>query len=291
MVGSLVVLLVFALVSGAFNVEVSTIDVPALSISSDQIDQFEIVTSDSSVFRFEKTQGDWHITAPVEDRADSLTLHRFTKSLDEMRLESVVTTNVNKYEQYGVGQGGRRVILNWGRNSRTFYIGKSGSDFQSFYVRMAKDQRVFLSSGRLNLPENIDTWRDKTVLDLPLASVNQIAVNTPATRYDILKTGRTWKITEDDEQSDVDSTAIATWLEHFSPLRATAFVTDITPLEVKSQATHQIHFSVPGQTTKTIWLLEEEDQLSATVSSKNAVFRLSPDQLSAFAPDPEDLEE
>ncbi len=247
------------------------------------------MTSDSSIFLFKKIRGAWHITSPIEDLADSLTLDRFTRNLDDLRLESVITTNVNKYEEYGVSQAGKHVNITWGRNKKTFYIGKSGPGFQSFYIRMAKDQRVFLSRGRLNLPANIDTWRDKTVLDLPVASLNQISVTTPAAKYDIFKTGDVWEITEDGERIDVDSTRMTTWLSLFSPLKATAFSTDSTPMSVKSQATHQVHFSVPGQITRTIWLMEEENQLSATVSGKNAVFHLSSNQLANFVPTPEQL--
>lgn len=289
LVGSLVALLTVALVSGAFDAEVSTIDVPALSISSEQIEEFEIVTSDSSVFQLKKTQQRWYITSPIEDLADSLTLSRFIKNLDDLRLEAVVTTNPNKYEEYGVGPNSKHINITWGRNKKTFYIGKSESGFQSFYIRMAKDQRVFLSNGRLNLPENIDTWRDKTVLDLPAQSINQIAVTSPATKYDILKTGNNWEITEDRERNDIDSDVMTAWLSHFSPLKATAFISNLSPAEVKSQATHQVHFSVPGQITRTIWLVEEENQLSATVSGKSAVFRLSPGQLPDFVPTPDQL--
>lgn len=287
--GSLLVLLGLAYVSGTFNTEISTVDVPALSISTDQIERFEIVTSDSSVFELTKTQGTWRISAPVDALADSLTVTRFTQNLDDMRLESVVSTNQNKYDTYGVGENAKHVNIEWGRNKKTFYIGDSGPDFQSFYVRLGNDARVFLSSGRLNLPENLDTWRDKTVIDVPLDDISQIAVITPATTYDVIKSGDTWQLSEDGDQSPTDSLKMAQWLRRFSPLKATAFVNDMPAGDVKSEATHQIHFSVAGGSTQTIWLYEGETELAAASTGKTGTFRLANSLLDSFVPAPEGL--
>ncbi|MEM8485626.1 MAG: DUF4340 domain-containing protein [Bacteroidota bacterium] len=287
--GSLVALLALAFASGTFGREISTVDVPALSISSEQIEHFEIVTSDSSIFTLEKQNGIWHITSPIQDVADSLTVERFTQNLDDIRLESVVSTNVKKYDSYGVGENSKHVNIAWGRNKKTFHVGDSGPDFQSFYLRMGGDSRVFLSSGRLNLPENLDTWRNKLVITLVPEIVNQIAVSTPATTYEVNRNGSVWKVVEDGDESTIESAKIMEWMDRFAPLEATAFINDMPAAEVKAEATHQIHFSMPGGGTQTIWIVDAENELAATVSGKAATFRLSPALLDTFIPDPDDL--
>ncbi len=289
--GSLIVLLALAVISGTFDKEISTVNVPALSISSDQIERFEIVTSDSSVYNLTKEKGKWRITAPIEAPADSLTVSRFTQNLDDMRLESVVSTNANKYETYGVSELGKHINIAWGRNKKTFYIGNSGPDYQSFYVRLGSDPRIFLSTGRLNVPENLDTWRDKTVIDLPGTSVNQIAVSAPGFAYELTKTGMSWEISEDGDNNVADSTKIVQMLNRYAPLKAMAFVDDMPATQIKSEATHQIHFSVPGGSTQTIWLVHGETELVATATGKDATFRLTKTLLSSFIPPPEDLVE
>ena len=289
--GSLLILLTLAFISGTFDNEISTVDVPALSISSEQIENFEIVTSDSSIYMLSKIQGKWKITAPVESAADSLTVARFTENLDDLRLESVVSTNPQKYETYGVGPAGKHVNITWGRNKKTFYIGENGPDFQSFYVRLGNDPRVFLSNGRLNLPENLDTWRDKTVINLPEAQIDRIAVSLPGDNYEVVRSGTSWLLNEDDETTAADSTKVTTWLRRFTPLKANAFLDDLTAADVKAEATHQIHFSVPGGSTQTLWALDEEAQLAGVVSGKNATFRLTSTLLSSYFPAPEDLAE
>ncbi|MFK7844755.1 MAG: DUF4340 domain-containing protein [Rhodothermales bacterium] len=289
--GSLLVLLCLAFVSGTLDNEISSVDVPALSISSEQIEHFEIVTSDSSIYNLSKMQGAWYITAPIEELADSLTVSRFTQNLDDMRLESVVTTDAKKFDAYGVGTSAKHLNISWGRNKKTFYVGNSGPDFQSFYVRLGNDQRVFLSSGRLNLPENLDTWRDKTLFDISNADVSKIAVFSPAATYSVAKTGSGWQLSYDDDESPVDSVKVAEWLNLFSPLKATAFLDDLPASHVKLEATHQIHFSLPAGGTQTIWIIDDENRLAVTVSGKNTTFSLPQSLLSTFIPDPENLEE
>ncbi len=287
--GSLIVLLALAFATGSFSKEISMVDVPALSISSEQIEEFEIVTSDSSIFALEKIRGTWHITSPIQDIADSSTVARFTQNLDDMRLESVVSTNAQKYDTYGVAENSKHVNITWGRNKKTFHIGNSGPDFQSFYVRLGSDSRVFLSSGRLNLPENLDTWRNKTILQVVPEAINQIAVSTPATTYDLVRTAGLWQLTEEDDNNIADSVRVTEWLNRFAPLQATAFINDMPAAEVKAEATHQIHFNVPGGGTQTLWLVDSENQLAATVSGKSVTFQLPPSLLTAFVPPPDDL--
>ena len=289
--GSLLVLLGLAYVSGTFDGEISTVDVPALSISSEQIEHFEIVTSDSAIYNLSKKQGVWHITSPIEELADSLTVSRFTQNLDDLRLESVVSTNAKKFDTYGVGPSAKHLNISWGRNNKTFYIGNSGPDFQSFYVRLGNDQRVFLSSGRLNLPENLDTWRDKTLFDISEADISKIAVFSPAATYSVAKTGSGWLLSTDDDESPIDSVKVQAWLDQFSPLKATTFIDDLPASEVKLEATHQIHFSLPEGGTHTLWLFDDESRLAATISGKNATFSLPQSLLSAYVPNLEDLEE
>lgn len=287
--GTLIVLLALAFASNTFSKEISRVDVPALSISSEQLEQFEIVTSDSSIFKLERLNGIWHITSPIEDVADSLTVTRFTQNLDDMRLESVVTTSAAKYDSYGVGENSKHVNIAWGRNKKTFRIGNSGPDYQSFYIRLGNDSRVFLSSGRLNLPENLDTWRNKTIIQLVPEVVNQIAVSTPATTYEVTRAEGNWQLVEDGDESVVDTEKVAAWIALFAPLQATAFINDMPASEVKAEATHQIHFSMPGGGTQTIWIVDSVTELAASVSGKGATFRLSPGLLDMYMPAPDDL--
>ncbi len=289
--GSLLLLLSLAFISGTLEDKISTVDVPALSISSEQIEHLEIVTSDSSVYMLSKRQGIWYITSPIEELADSLTVSRFTQNLDDMRLESVVSTNTKKFDTYGVGPSSKHLNISWGRNIKTFHIGNSGPDFQSFYVRLGNDQRVFLSSGRLNLPENLDTWRNKTLFDLSEADISKIAVYSPAATYSVEENGDGWQVTDEDEERPADSTMVREWLDLFSPLQATAFIDDMPASKVKLEATHQIHFSLPGGGTQTLWIIDDESRLAATISGKNVTFSLPYSLLSTFIPDPADLEE
>ena len=292
LLGALIVLLGIAFLAGTFNSEISTIDVPRLGIPAEDLESIEIVLNDSTTLNLTRSETGWRLTSPVQARADSLTMARFTENMDEMAFETIVSNNEERHPTYGVGEGAKRVTASWGNSSKTFYVGNTGPDFQSFYVRQENDPRVYLTKGRLNMPDNIDTWRDKQVLNLPRFGINRVVVTGPDESFEATANGFAWQIKiDDDDAVSADSASVAQWLNRFSPLRATGFIDDKPAAEVKSEATHQLHFTAPGGSTQTLWLLVVEDDLAATVNGNNVTYRLSSSMLDSYVPEASTLEE
>ena len=286
LVGALVVLLGLAFLAGSFDSEISTIDVPRVDIPVDDVESIEIVLDDTTSFTMARSETGWRLTAPVQARADSITMRRFTENLGDLALETVVSTNEERYDTYGVAESAKKLTVSWGNSTKTFFVGNNGPDFQSLYVRMENDPRVYLTRGRLNMPATLDTWRDKTLLDIPAIGVNRVVVTGPDLSYEATSDGSSWSIqsSEDDDPVAGDSTGVARWLGRFSPLKAIGFLDELPAAEVKAQASHQLHFTVPGGSTQTIWLLETEDDLAATVNGSNVTYRLSKSMLESFVP-------
>ena len=290
--GVLVLLVGIAFLAGAFDSEISTIDVPSLGIPTDALDTMEIVQDDSTTITINRTESGWQLTSPVQARTDSITMARFTENLGNLDFETVVSTNEERYATYGVAEGARRINLSWNDAQKSLILGNAGPDFQSIYIRLADDPRVFLTRGRLNLPADLDAWRDKVLIDVPIHLVNRIAVASPETSFEVEHDGSGWQITDtaDDEIVPGDSASVASWVNRFSPIRAIGFLDETPAADIKAEASHQVHFTVPGGSTQTIWFLELEDDLAATVNNSNVTYRLSKSMLESYIPSIASLE-
>ena len=110
--GALVALLIIALMTGVFDSEISTVDVPEVTIPADDVEQIRI---DRGVQPLElrREAAGWQLTAPMPFPADSTTVARLVEGLAQMELESVVSTNPERYARYGVDSTAQTLTVIW----------------------------------------------------------------------------------------------------------------------------------------------------------------------------------
>lgn len=290
LIGALAILLVIAFISGTFNSDISTIEVPNLAIQSDEIEEIELTMTDASITRIQHKDDTWRLVEPVNASADSLTVARFNEGLEKLMLETVVSNSPERYANYGVGEDAQKVKITWGQNTIAFFIGNAGPDFQSFYTRLEGDPRVFLTRGRLTIPDHSDPWRDKNLINVRNKDIDKIVLNGPDDSFEVENEDDTWMIIQDNERNDADSADVATWIQRFAPLKGLGFLDEPSLGKVKSEASHQIHFSLPSGAPQTLWFLEDSTHVAAAVSGSDFVFRLAPGTLEDLFPDPDALE-
>ena len=167
LIGALGVLVLIAFLSGAFNNDFSQMDVPDFDIIADDIEKLVIGNeTEGSTITLIKEAERWSLTTPIEATADSIALSRLTENLDLIELESVVSTNPDRYENYGVDGNAQHITVTTGGEEKKLYVGKSGPDYRAIYIRVEDDPRVFVTNGRLNIPSDLNAWRDKTLFNL-----------------------------------------------------------------------------------------------------------------------------
>jgi hypothetical protein len=291
LIGVFAILLVIAFVSGTFSNEISTVNVPNFSIPLDQIEEVELTMTDGSTTRIERQNGGWLMVEPLAAPADSQVIARFAESLQGLELESVVSTNPDRYANYGVEDNAKKVKVTWGGDSEAFYVGNAGPDFQSLYLRLEDDPRVFLSRGRLTLPDHSDPWRDRTLIDVAVPDIDRIVVTSPNFDYEVVRSDEGWEIMEDGDRTDADSALVAQWLNRFAPLTGLGFLDEPALANLKAEASHQIHFNTPQGSPRTIWFMDMDPNTAATASGSSFVFRLATSTLTNLIPDPESLED
>ena len=284
LLGILIVLIAIACLAGAFNRDFSTVDVPQIQISSDDLEQVQLTLSEQTVV-MNKQESVWRLTEPIMSATDSITVAQFINSLADVELESVVSANPERYEQYGVDSSGIRVTANWSDQSRTIFVGDRGPDYQSVYVRIDDDPRVFLTSSSLTVHDELDRWRDKKIISLPYLNVMSVSVVAPESSYDVTIDANGWQVNENGNVVPADSAAVVRWLQRFSPMRADGFLDDIPTTFVDAQATHRVTFRTNVGAAPTISFMQEETDYAVSSSMDNVTFEVLASRINTFVPE------
>ena len=284
LLGILIVLIAIAYLAGAFNRDFSTVDVPQIQISSDDLEQVQLTLSEQTVV-MNKQESVWRLTEPIMSATDSITVAQFINSLADVELESVVSANPERYEQYGVDSSGIRVTANWSDQSRTIFVGDRGPDYQSVYVRIDDDPRVFLTSSSLTVHDELDRWRDKKIISLPYLNVMSVSVVAPESSYDVTIDANGWQVNENGNVVPADSAAVVRWLQRFSPMRADGFLDDIPTTFVDAQATHRVTFRTNVGAAPTISFMQEETDYAVSSSMDNVTFEVLASRINTFVPE------
>lgn len=286
--GALVALLIIALMTGVFDSEISTVDVPDVTIPADDIAQIRVDRATQPV-ELRREAGAWQLTNPMPFPADSAMVAQFLQGLAAMELESVVSTNPERYSRYGVDSTAQVLTVAWDGGEERLVLGDQGPDFQSTYVRLADDPRVFLARANLTVPEDLVRWRDKTVVDVPVAAVTEVQVQKGETAYTLTLAGG-WQVTAAGTTAPADSAAVVRWLQRFAPMTAAGFFDDVPADSVRGAATHRITLTASGG-TRTLALAERDDALALTADGSDVTYRLTSAQLNTFLPDPATLKQ
>lgn len=286
LVGVLVVLLGIAYFAGVFNSEPSTISVPTVEVPVEDVTGINIQT-DSWTANLAKEGGIWQVTEPTGSPADTNTVARLLESIDELELNSIVSTNPERHQHYGVDQAsGRYLTLSWGDENYALVVAAQGPDFSSSYVRLGESDEVY-SSSRVALPTTRDQIRDKTIMNVPVEQVRSASVSTAEYAYE-LNYQDGWTISEEGSGPvPADSIKVAGWLRRYAPLRFEGFEDDLTQDSVS--VTMTVELTMASGQTRRLLMGTRDDNLVAFSSSRPAVMRASATRLGTLIQAPSAL--
>lgn len=275
--GVLVLLLAVALLTGVFDRDISTVDVPEVELPAGEVEAIRIARAEAPLV-LARDDEVWRLTEPLEAPADSATVARLLEQLGDLALESVVSTSPERYGTYGVDSAATTLTVTW--------PGGEGPDYESVFVRLDEDPRVFATRTRLDVPAGLDAWRDKTVVDLRPADVRAVTVERPEGSYEVRRTAGGWEVVQGGPDAvPADSAAVARWLGRFAPLRADGFAGDTTPAVVQDSTTHRIIFQTNTGDAPVLQLRERAEGVLVSRPGADAVFRLAAYRLGTYVPD------
>lgn len=149
-----------------------------LATDTSQIDYVKIVNSGKPV-ALKRVGANWRLSEPLDFPANPRYIETMLKKLAELKVESHISSNKNKYDQYELSDTATYVEAGKeGGKIDKFYIGKQSSSYSHTYMRKADDGDVLLVVGtpRSSLTRDPNDWRDKSVLSLDKSMLEKVVI-------------------------------------------------------------------------------------------------------------------
>ena len=145
---------------------VSAVIISILKISMDKTSRFEIKDA-SGEKKFVKENGAWKVN---ESEADSEKVKAFFDNLNKAEFIELASKNKSNHQSFDISED-KGIVLTIAAESgdKTFIIGKSGANYNSFYINIKSGNNVYLFSGSLrnDLTKDIADWQKKAEEDKP----------------------------------------------------------------------------------------------------------------------------
>lgn len=284
----LAALVLIAWISGAFESDPSTLDVPDLAVDRERVESIEIIAPAFAV-TIERPAGRWTIEGSGHP-ADSVTVRTLLNAFEDLEATSVVSRSPERYGRYGVDSTATYVRLRTDTGDREFRVGPTGPDAGTGYVRTLGDERVFTAVPRLSIPTGMNRWRDRRIFRATPATITRVSFDTADASFAISRTDSGWTIETGAGTELADSAAVARYLGRFDPFRVDGF---LESFDDAAEETHSLTVTLKDGATWTLAVREQDGALAARVEDSSGgpyeAFRLLSSRRSTLFPDPESL--
>jgi hypothetical protein len=204
---------------------------PALLFPGFEADRIGRVTvtgaGDSEPLFLKKEEaGGWTVAAGGKSfPADGEMIERALDDLKEARVESVVSTNVEKKSLFGVGEKvgtALRLENAAGAVAEEFIIGRQGPDPFTGYLLRRGEKEVLLVSPSLRgvFTRGVDGWRDRKIVNVAREGVTGVVIREAEDVFTLSREeGGDWKV----EGRVADRQLVEDYLDRVVGLKAAAF--------------------------------------------------------------------
>ncbi|MBT8399331.1 MAG: DUF4340 domain-containing protein [Rhodothermia bacterium] len=282
LLGVLALLLVIAWLSGVFDKNYSTLDVPDWDLEVEDVRGLEVLTKEDTI-SVVRTEGRWMMVAPFNAAADSMHVRRLLDNLADLEFGSLVTANPSRHGKYGVDSAAAQIVVRLDEEDVQVTVGDQTPDFLGTFIRLGDDSRVFATSQPIRLTSDLDQWRDKVVVNVPASAVTSAKVKkSDGGSYSLDLSSGEWRLRpEGGVEVSADSAGVMRWVRRYAPLRGDGFVEDAedaSPLAV-------VTFETSGGSTIALEVMETASHLVMRRPSDGAVLRVSSGRKASLLPD------
>ena len=207
-------------------------DKSVLKIDRDKVDALE-VTSGARTLRFEKKNGEWHMTAPVSARADYSGVEGLVGRISTLQMKSLAAQDAKDLKQYGLDKPVATVRLSTGSSQASLAIGGAAGE-GAVYARDVSRPAVFsIESGLADdLKKDPSDFRQKDLFDARAFNATRIEVVRGGQTFTFEKTKVKNKDGQEEEKwrqtspsaRDVDQSKVDALISAATSARATSFV-------------------------------------------------------------------
>ncbi len=157
------------------KISTDKIDAKLFVADSSKIDKIEIARKDVNMV-FEKINGIWNMTQPLNYPADTNAINPILKNLKNFKLESIASENPDRLNTYLDSVYNAKITTyQEGKPLGTFILGKTQAGDNS-YIKKPDENRVLLASNMLysNFTKAPRDYRNKHIVSVNAFSVNKI---------------------------------------------------------------------------------------------------------------------
>jgi len=177
----------------------------------------------------EKKEGEWRVANGHFFPADSEKVDNFLKAMHALKEKSLVSKNPERMAIFSVDEKNGTHIQVWNKKEHAiadFYVGETIPDGQ--YIRRADESEVFQTTPTL-LPfliEDVDGWKDKTLLSVNEKNVRRIVLKNPKEEMALEKKGEDWRVVQP-EDYEAEPLAVRTLFEQLGKVQADSFADSV----------------------------------------------------------------
>lgn len=149
---------------------------PSFNFPYSSITEIEIIRG-LEHFKIEKQNQEWRILAKGKNHpADKEKLNSFLRELENIKIDSIISENPEKFKLFHVDESGISLQLKTDKETLNFIFGKRSADFSNQYARILQiDQtKVYILKHRLDeyifSPPHF--WRSKQILHPNLSATD-----------------------------------------------------------------------------------------------------------------------
>lgn len=255
-----------------------------VELDTNTVNRISIERFDDEIV-LEKDNGRWFLTEPVQVLANPVTVENLLITVEQLTVEERVSRDPDEYGSYGVDSNAPVITISGPDGSQRIIVGRGGGDINLQYIRVDETEDVYLASGRLNTTMRPDVWRDRTIVDIDPALVEEIRVVEPNDSYVLTKTSEGWEMSGVTGSPIVASGSVEQWLNHYAPLRTDGFA-PITPDIVLESAGHRIEFELVDGSTQVIYFLDVGAEYAVVADGNSSVFHVFAMRVNTFFANP-----
>lgn len=247
----------------------------------------------------EKKEGKWLVASSEDYPADTGSIERLLPKVKKISVSSLASKRPEKHSIFKVDKSGLevKILNNESALLAHFFVGKTGPDLTSTYLRRGDSPEVFLVSERIKSVFSRPEWRDLHIFRFNKADVVELTLKPKGKKEINLKRNiieGTWEIHKP-VKSRARKKEVDSLLMTFSSLRAQEFAEEGALKKSKLSSRPKSSFTaVLVDGSKKVLLVGKEKDKSLTYVKKEGdetIFLLSQYKLRKLAPKLDDLKQ
>jgi hypothetical protein len=274
--------------------------VETVKVDPAKVTRVKIHKPDGDV-EIEKSGSDWKVTKPFEYAASTEMMDQMLKSLEELKLEDVISSNPEKRATYQVDSTGTAVEVWTGSDkpALSLVVGKASADYTHTFVRRADRNEVYRAEGVLayNFNRKPEEWKDKAILKLDEGSIKRVTLEYPKEKdkqtvmLAKVDTTTQWTVAgAGGTPEPADSLAMTRLVNNAAKLNTSTFA---TPEEMAgrdfTQPDFRLHVEAGGMSHTVNFVSVDENKILAKRDGSETIFSLYKSNLANLMKQPEEL--